>query len=156
MSSWIFWRWINGQGELIFFVRRGETESTSYCGHFWAYCTYCTLMIDDDGECGAVGGMRICRENRSTRRKPAPVPLCPPQIPHAWPGIEPGRRGGKPATNRLSYGTAKGWETFDSTLWAFCCSQNATLYIYIYTHTHARARRLVTGWMAEESEFESR
>jgi hypothetical protein len=24
----------------------------------------------------------ICRENRSSRRKPAPVPLCPPQIPH--------------------------------------------------------------------------
>jgi hypothetical protein len=38
-------------------------------------------MIDDD-ECGAVGGMRIGRGNRSTRRKPAPVPLCPPQIPH--------------------------------------------------------------------------
>jgi hypothetical protein len=31
---------------------------------------------------GAVGGMRIGRVNRSTRRKPAPVPLCPPQIPH--------------------------------------------------------------------------
>jgi hypothetical protein len=26
--------------------------------------------------------MRIGRGNRSTRRKPAPVPLCPPQIPH--------------------------------------------------------------------------
>jgi hypothetical protein len=37
-------------------------------------------MIDDDY--GAVGGMRIGRGNRSTRRKPAPVPLCPPQIPH--------------------------------------------------------------------------
>jgi hypothetical protein len=37
-------------------------------------------MIDD--ECGAVGGMRIGRGNQSTRRKPAPVPLCPPQIPH--------------------------------------------------------------------------
>jgi hypothetical protein len=36
---------------------------------------------DDDDECGAVGGMRIVRGNRSTRRKPAPVPLCPPQIP---------------------------------------------------------------------------
>jgi hypothetical protein len=33
----------------------------------------------DDGE---IGGM-IGRRNRSTRRKPAPVPLCPPQIPHA-------------------------------------------------------------------------
>jgi hypothetical protein len=32
--------------------------------------------------CVVVGGMRIARGNRSTRRKPAPVPLCPPQIPH--------------------------------------------------------------------------
>jgi hypothetical protein len=38
-------------------------------------------MIDDD-DYGAVGGMRIGRGNRSTRRKPAPVPLCPPQMPH--------------------------------------------------------------------------
>jgi hypothetical protein len=36
----------------------------------------------DDGECGAVGGMRLGRGNRSTRRKPAPVPLCPLQIRH--------------------------------------------------------------------------
>jgi hypothetical protein len=40
-------------------------------------------MIDeDDDDYGAVGGMRIGRGNRSTRRKPALVPLCPPQIPH--------------------------------------------------------------------------
>jgi hypothetical protein len=38
-------------------------------------------MVDDD-ECGAVGGMRIGRGNRSIRRKPVPVPLCPPQNPH--------------------------------------------------------------------------
>jgi hypothetical protein len=37
---------------------------------------------DDDDECGAVSGMRIGRENRSARRKPAPLPLCPPQIQH--------------------------------------------------------------------------
>jgi hypothetical protein len=37
-------------------------------------------MIDDDY--GAVGGMRIGRGNRSTRRKPALVSLCPPQIPN--------------------------------------------------------------------------
>jgi hypothetical protein len=30
----------------------------------------------------SIGGMRIGRRNRSTRRKPAPVPLCPPQIQH--------------------------------------------------------------------------
>jgi hypothetical protein len=36
----------------------------------------------DEGDCGAIGGMKIDRGNRSTRRKPAPAPLCPPQIPH--------------------------------------------------------------------------
>jgi hypothetical protein len=41
---------------------------------------YQPRMIDD--EFGVVGGMRIGRGNRSTRRKPAPVPLWPPQIPH--------------------------------------------------------------------------
>jgi hypothetical protein len=35
----------------------------------------------DGGDCEAVGGMKIGRGNRSTRRKPAPAPLCPSQIP---------------------------------------------------------------------------
>jgi hypothetical protein len=56
----------------------------------------------DDGE---IGGMKIGRGNRSTLRKPVPVPLCPPQTPHC-PDANAGRRGGKPATNRLGYGTA--------------------------------------------------
>jgi hypothetical protein len=42
---------------------------------------YKPQMIDE-GDCGAIGGMKIGRGNRSTRRKPAPAPLCPPQIPH--------------------------------------------------------------------------
>jgi hypothetical protein len=33
----------------------------------------------DDG--GEFGRMKVGRGNRSTRRKPAPAPLCPPQIP---------------------------------------------------------------------------
>jgi hypothetical protein len=40
------------------------------------------MIDDDDDDYGAVGGMRIGTGNRSTRRKPAPVPHCPPQIPH--------------------------------------------------------------------------
>jgi hypothetical protein len=36
-------------------------------------------VVYDDGE---IGGM-IGRGNRSTQRKPAPVPLCPPQTLHA-------------------------------------------------------------------------
>jgi hypothetical protein len=30
---------------------------------------------------GAIGGMKIGRGNQSTRRKPTPAPLCPPQNP---------------------------------------------------------------------------
>jgi hypothetical protein len=36
----------------------------------------------DGGDCGAIGGMKIDRGNRSTRTEPAPLPLCSPQIPH--------------------------------------------------------------------------
>jgi hypothetical protein len=42
---------------------------------------YQPQMIDD-GDCEAIGGIMLERENPSTRRKPIPVPLCPPQIPH--------------------------------------------------------------------------
>jgi hypothetical protein len=35
-----------------------------------------------DGDCGAIGGIKIGRGNRSTRRKSVPAPLRPPQIPH--------------------------------------------------------------------------
>jgi hypothetical protein len=35
----------------------------------------------DDYDDGEIGGI-IGRGNRSTQRKPAPVPLCPPQTPH--------------------------------------------------------------------------
>jgi hypothetical protein len=53
------------------------TGSTRYCGHQWPNVP---APVDcDDGESGGV----IDRWNRSTRRKPAPVPLCPPQTPHA-------------------------------------------------------------------------
>jgi hypothetical protein len=36
------------------------------------------------------GGIMIGRGNRSTRRKRAPVPLCPPQIPYDLTGCESG------------------------------------------------------------------
>jgi hypothetical protein len=46
-------------------------------------------MVDDD-ELGEVGGMKIGKGNRNTRRKPAPVPFYPPQIPDdvSWVRIE--------------------------------------------------------------------
>jgi hypothetical protein len=68
---------------------------------------YQPQVIDD--ECGAVGGMRIGRGNWSTQRKPTPVPLHPPQIPHvltqAW--TQAAVVGSRP-TNHLSYGMAFG------------------------------------------------
>jgi hypothetical protein len=42
---------------------------------------YKPQMIDE-GDCTAIGGMKIGRGNRSTRRNPTPAPLRPPQIPH--------------------------------------------------------------------------
>jgi hypothetical protein len=75
-----------------------------YCGHYWP--TVQPQMIGD-GDCGEIGGIKSGRGNRSTRRKPAPAPLCSPEIPHDWtPGSKSGRRGGKPVTNRFSYGVA--------------------------------------------------
>jgi hypothetical protein len=38
-------------------------------------------MTDGD-DCGEISGMNDWQGNRSTRRKPASVPLCPLQIPH--------------------------------------------------------------------------
>jgi hypothetical protein len=75
--------WKSGQGPtkgcrvLVFLLvsRRGVRLSTSATN--WP-----TVPAPDDDECGAVGGMRIGTGNRSTRRKAAPLPLCPPQIPH--------------------------------------------------------------------------
>jgi hypothetical protein len=58
-----------------------------------------TIPGGDDREiCGMIN-----RGNRSARRKHTPVPICPPP---ACPDANPGCRGGKPATNRLNYGTA--------------------------------------------------
>jgi hypothetical protein len=45
-------------------------------------------MIDD--ECGAFSLIRIGKGNRRTRRKPALVPLRPPQIVHDLTELEPG------------------------------------------------------------------
>jgi hypothetical protein len=75
---------------------------------FWGYLVHRQLtgllyqpwMMDD--ECGAVRGMRVARGNRSTRRKLASLPLCPPQIPHDL--IRSQTQAA--AVGSLSYGTA--------------------------------------------------
>jgi hypothetical protein len=51
--------------------------------------------------------MKLTGENRQLGEKPVPVPLCPLQILHGLDlGSNPGLRGERPATNRLSHGTA--------------------------------------------------
>jgi hypothetical protein len=99
----ILWPYGKPKNEVFFFVgwdcKSLGTAATSGLLH--------KPQLIDGSDCGAIGEMKIGRGNRSTRRKPAPAPLCPPQIPHdQTPGSNPGRRGGKPATNRLSYGAA--------------------------------------------------
>jgi hypothetical protein len=59
-----------------------------------------------EGECGAIGGIKIGRGNRNTRRKPAPAPLCPPQIPLEQTRDRTRAAAVKPAINRLSCGAA--------------------------------------------------
>jgi hypothetical protein len=39
-------------------------------------------QMTDDGDCGAIGGVKIGRGNRTTGRKSAPVTLCPLEILH--------------------------------------------------------------------------
>jgi hypothetical protein len=61
----------------------GETESFGSAVTVWSIVAAPNDDDDyDDDDCGVIGGMRIGRGNHSARRKPAPVPLCPPQIPH--------------------------------------------------------------------------
>jgi hypothetical protein len=64
----------------FFFIRMVgagvPTGSAQHIGHFWP-------VVPAAGDCedAEFGGMKIGKGNRSTRRKPAPAPLCPPQIP---------------------------------------------------------------------------
>jgi hypothetical protein len=53
-----------------------QTGSTRLVGYLWP-------VVPAPGDCedGEFGGMKIGRGNLSTRRKSAPAPLSPPQIP---------------------------------------------------------------------------
>jgi hypothetical protein len=59
------------------------------------------MIVEKQMECRLAGETEVLGENLPQRH------LCPSQNP-TWPdpGLNRGRRGGKPATNRLSYGAA--------------------------------------------------
>jgi hypothetical protein len=60
------------------------------------------MIVEKQMECRLAGETEVLGENLPQRH------FCPSQNP-TWPdpGLNPARRGGKPATNRLSYGAAK-------------------------------------------------
>jgi hypothetical protein len=57
------------------------------------------MSVEQSMEWQFVGVTEVLEENLPL------VPLYPPQIPYYLTGLEPGSRHGKPANNRLSYGT---------------------------------------------------
>jgi hypothetical protein len=59
------------------------------------------MIVEKQMECRLTGETEVLEENLPQRH------FCPSQNP-TWPdsGLNPGRRGGKPAINRLSYGAA--------------------------------------------------
>jgi hypothetical protein len=63
----------------FFFILWGGTKSLGSAAT--SGLLYKPQLIDES-DCGTIGGMKIDRGNRSTRRKPAPAPIWPPQIPH--------------------------------------------------------------------------
>jgi hypothetical protein len=63
---------------LFFYSQWCETESLGIAAT--TGLLYQPQMIGD-GDCEETG-LKFGRENRHTWRKPAPAPLCPPQIPH--------------------------------------------------------------------------
>jgi hypothetical protein len=60
------------------------------------------MIVEMQMECRLAGETEVLGENLPQRH------FCPSQNPTGRDqGLNPGRRGGKPATNRLSYGAAK-------------------------------------------------
>jgi hypothetical protein len=62
---------LSAKESLFFFNLCGGTLGTAATSGL----LYQPRMIGE-GDCGEIGGMKIGRGNRSTRRKPAPAPIC--------------------------------------------------------------------------------
>jgi hypothetical protein len=70
---------------------------------------YQPRMIND-GDCGEIGGIKTGRRKPKYSEKTCPsATLSTTNSTWVDPGLNPGRRGGKPATNCLSYGAADIW-----------------------------------------------
>jgi hypothetical protein len=94
---------------------------------------YQPQMIDD-GDCGAISGLNTDRGNSVKTCPSATLSTTNPTCPD--PGSNPGRRGEKPATNRLSYSTAYVHEVAishctHSNLYLYSTSLNFNVITYI-------------------------
>jgi hypothetical protein len=62
------------------------------------------MIVEKQMECRSAGETEVLGENLPQQH------FCPSQDPaRPDPGLNPGRRGGKPATNHLSYAAAEAW-----------------------------------------------
>jgi hypothetical protein len=85
------------------------------------------MIVEEQMECRLAGETQVLGENLPQRH------FClSPQNP-TWtdPGLNPGRRGGKPATNRLSYGAAP-MRTVNSFRLQIVCS---IYHFFLFTYT---------------------
>jgi hypothetical protein len=80
---------------VFYFLQWGETEFTWYVGQYLAYCT-------------SSGLRRSARSSEETCHSVSFLTINPTLFDLR---SNPGRHGGKPATNRVKYGTAQLWST---------------------------------------------
>jgi hypothetical protein len=86
-----FWALVASMKLSVSFQLLGLGQSAGLLGRVISSSQGLCVSAPGDCEDGEVGGMNgFGRGNRSTRRKPAPTPLSPQQIPLARPGREPG------------------------------------------------------------------
>jgi hypothetical protein len=111
-------------------ISRGETWKRterkwvfySYCGESSPLSTAATIGLlyqhqIDDGDRGAIGGMKSSWGNRSST-------LFTTNPTWSDPGSNQGHRCGKPATNRLSYGAAHSKVCLNTCKFTFFCRQH--------------------------------
>jgi hypothetical protein len=90
------------------------------------------MTVESMMKCRLAGETEVLAENLPQRH------FCPSQNPTCPPGLNPGRRGGKPATNRLSYGVAipldPCWGFLVSCMWQsnFFFLLNSVPYLKVY------------------------
>jgi hypothetical protein len=102
METRKFCSWSQGLLASVFFLFR--LWDYWHCGHSWPLCqprVIVKTIVEKQMECRLAGESEVLGENLPQRH------FCPSQKP-TWPDpdLTPGRRCGKPATNRLSYGAA--------------------------------------------------